>query len=61
MYCIVNAQTKQETVRYDLAEEYFFKTALIMAKLYRKDGKWYLDTVDADYRGDLQALLERYS
>lgn len=32
-----------------------------MAKLYRKDGNWYLNTVDADYRGDLQALLERYS
>lgn len=58
---IVNAQTKQEAVRYDLVEDYSIETALIMAELYRKDGDWRLNAVGAGYQGGLQALLNRYS
>jgi len=58
---IVNAQTKQEAVRYDLVEDYSIETALIMAELYRKDGQWSLNAVGAGYQGGLQALLDRYS
>jgi tellurium resistance protein TerD len=58
---IVNAQTKQEAVRYDLVEDYSIETALIMAELYRKDGEWRLNAVGAGYQGGLQALLNRYS
>lgn len=36
---IVNAQTKQEAIRYDLVEDYSIETALIMAELYRKDSQ----------------------
>ncbi len=58
---IVNAQTKQEAVRYDLVEDYSIETALIMAELYRKDGEWRLNAVGSGYQGGLQALLNRYS
>ncbi|MBD1840674.1 TerD family protein [Coleofasciculus sp. FACHB-64] len=58
---IVNAQTKQEAIRYDLVEDYSIETALIMAELYRKDGEWRLNAVGSGYQGGLQALLERYS
>lgn len=58
---IVNAQTKQEAVRYDLVEDYSIETALIMAELYRKEGEWRLNAVGAGYQGGLQALLNRYS
>ncbi|KAB8319404.1 TerD family protein [Tolypothrix campylonemoides VB511288] len=58
---IVNAQTKQEAIRYDLVEDYSIETALIMAELYRKDGEWRLNAVGAGYQGGLQALLDRYS
>ncbi|HEY9692038.1 MAG TPA: TerD family protein [Oculatellaceae cyanobacterium] len=58
---LVNAQTKQESVRYDLVEDYSVETALIMAELYRKDGEWRLNAVGAGYQGGLQALLDRYS
>ncbi len=36
---VVNAQTKQKAVRYDLVEDYSIETALIMAELYRQDGE----------------------
>ena len=58
---VMNAQTKQEAVRYDLVEDYSIETALIMAELYRKDGKWRLNAVGAGYQGGLQVLLDRYS
>jgi len=58
---IVNAQTKQEVVRYDLVEDYSIETALIMAELYRKDEEWRLNTVGAGYQGGLRSLLDRYS
>lgn len=58
---LVNAQTKQEAVRYDLVEDYSIETALIMAELYRKDNEWRLNAVGAGYQGGLQALLNRYS
>ncbi len=58
---IVNAQTKQEAIRYDLVEDYSVETALIMAELYRKDGEWRLNAVGAGYQGGLQAILNRYS
>jgi tellurium resistance protein TerD len=58
---VVNAQTKQEAVRYDLVEDYSIETALIMTELYRKDGEWRLNAVGAGYQGGLQALLDRYS
>jgi tellurium resistance protein TerD len=58
---VVNAQTKQEAVRYDLVEDYSIETALIMAELYRKDGEWRLNAVGAGYQGGLKVLLDRYS
>jgi tellurium resistance protein TerD len=58
---LVNAETKQEAVRYDLVEDYSIETALIMAELYRKDGEWRLNAVGSGYQGGLQALLDRYS
>ena len=57
---IVNLQTEQEVVRYDLVEDYSIETALIMAELYRKDVEWRLNAVGAGYQGGLQALLDRY-
>ena len=58
---VVDSQTKQEAVRYDLVEDYSVETALIMAELYRKDSEWRLNAVGAGYQGGLQALLDRYS
>lgn len=58
---LVNAQTKQEAIRYDLVEDYSIETALIMTELYRKDNEWRLNAVGAGYQGGLQELLNRYS
>lgn len=58
---LVDVQTKEEVLRYDLVEDYSIETALIMAELYRKSGEWRLSAVGSGYEGGLQALLNRYS
>ncbi len=57
---LVNVETKQEILRYDLEEDYSIETALILAELYRKQGEWRVNAVGAGYQGGLQALLNRY-
>lgn len=57
---IVNAENKEEVVRFDLSEDFSVETALIMAELYRKDGEWRVNAVGAGYQGGLEALLNRY-
>ena len=58
---LVDVQTKNEVLRYDLQEDYSIETALIMAELYRKNGQWRVNAVGSGYQGGLQALLNRYS
>ncbi|WP_324282277.1 TerD family protein [Cyanobacterium aponinum UTEX 3222] len=57
---LVNVETKEEVLRYDLEEDFSTETALIMAEIYRKDGEWRMNAVGAGYQGGLQALLNRY-
>ena len=58
---VVNAQTKLEAIRYDLVEDYYLETALIMATNYREDGRWWLKAMRAGYEKGLPAILHRYS
>lgn len=57
---VVDVQTKEEVLRYDLEEDFSVETALILTELYRKDGEWRMNAVGAGYQGGLQALLNRY-
>ncbi|MFW6360039.1 MAG: TerD family protein [Chroococcales cyanobacterium] len=57
---LVDVASKNEILRYDLAEDYSIETAMIMAELYRKDGDWRMNAVGAGYQGGLQALVDRY-
>ncbi|WP_017305527.1 TerD family protein [Spirulina subsalsa] len=58
---LVDVQTKQEILRYDLSEDYSIETAMIIAELYLKDGEWRMNAVGEGYQGGLQALLDRYN
>ncbi|MEA5420882.1 TerD family protein [Spirulina sp. CCNP1310] len=58
---LVNVETKEEVLRYDLGEDYSTETAMIMAEIYRKDGEWRMNAVGQGYAGGLQAMLDRFS
>ncbi len=57
---LVDVQTKDEVLRYDLTEQYSIETALIIAEIYKKDGEWRMSAVGSGYQGGLQAILNRY-
>ena len=57
---LVDVETKDEILRYDLEEDFSIETALIMAEIYRKNNEWRMNAVGAGYQGGLQALLNRY-
>lgn len=57
---LVDVESKQEIIRYDLGEDYSIETAMILGELYRKNGEWRFSAVGAGYQGGLQALLNRY-
>ncbi|MGK7940780.1 MAG: TerD family protein [Crocosphaera sp.] len=58
---LVNVETKEEVLRYDLTEDYSIETALIISEIYNKDGQWRMAAVGGGYQGGLQAILNRYS
>ena len=58
---LVDVQTKEEILRYDLSEDFSVETAVIMAELYNKDGEWRINAVGSGFEGGLQALLNKYN
>lgn len=58
---LVDVQSKEEVLRYDLSEDFSVETAVIMAELYRKDGEWRVNAVGSGFQGGLQSLLDKYS
>lgn len=57
---LVDVQSKEEVLRYDLTEDFSMETAIIIAELYNKGGEWRINAVGAGYEGGLEALLTRY-
>lgn len=57
---MVNDETKEEVLRYDLTEDYSAETALIFAELYRKDGSWSFAAKGDGFAGGLGAIVSTY-
>lgn len=58
---LLNVETKEEVLRYDLNEDYSVETAMVVAELYRRNGEWRMNAVGQGYAGGLQALVDRYT
>ncbi len=57
---LVDVQTKEEVLRYDLTDDFSTETALIIAEIYNKDNEWRVNAVGSGFAGGLQSLLNRY-
>ncbi|MBF2057437.1 MAG: TerD family protein [Cyanobacterium sp. T60_A2020_053] len=58
---LVDVQTKEEVLRYDLSEDFSVETAVIMAEVYNQGGEWRVNAVGSGFQGGLQTLLDRYN
>lgn len=57
---LVNAETDEEVVRYDLTEDSSVETALIFGEIYRHNDEWRFSAVGQGYAGGLAALCQQY-
>ena len=53
---IFNEENNEELIRYDLGEDYSVETALVVGKLYRKDGEWKFEAIGSGYNNGLAGL-----
>lgn len=57
---LVNFETHQEVVRFDLSEDYSTETAMIFGEIYRHNGEWKFRAIGQGYSGGLYALCQHY-
>lgn len=57
---LVNEDTGNEIVRFDLGEDFSTETAVIFAEIYRNAGEWKFRAVGQGYAGGLKALANNY-
>lgn len=57
---IVNNDTSDEIVRFDLSEDYSTETAMVFGEIYRHNGEWKFRAIGQGYAGGLYALCKQY-
>lgn len=57
---VVNEETNEEILRYDLAEEFSIETALVVCEIYRHNNEWKFSAIGSGFQGGLAALCNNY-
>ncbi|WP_042345159.1 TerD family protein [Bacillus massiliigorillae] len=57
---LVNEDTNNEVLRYDLGEDFSIETAVVFCEIYRHNGDWKFSAVGSGYQGGLQSLVRAY-
>lgn len=57
---VVNQQTNEELIRYDLGEDFSIETAVVVADLYRYGSEWKFNAIGSGFQGGLAALCNNY-
>lgn len=57
---IVDETSGKEIIRYDLGEDFFSETAIVVAEIYRYKSEWKFNAVGAGFSGGLAALCNNF-
>lgn len=57
---IVDNQTGEEILRYDLAEDFSIQTSVVFGELYKQNGEWKFRAVGEGYEKELDGLCAEY-
>lgn len=57
---VVNADTNEEVLRYDLGEDFSVETAVVICELYKHNGDWKFSAVGSGFSGGLAALCRNF-
>lgn len=58
--CVVDEETGEELIRFDLSEDFSTETALVVAEIYKHNGEWKFKAVGSGYNGGLKVLCNQY-
>lgn len=57
---VINDETQQEVVRYDLSEDYSIEDAMIFCEIYRHNNEWKFRAIGQGFSGGLSDLVAKY-
>ncbi|CEN21780.1 TerD family protein [Paraclostridium sordellii] len=57
---IMNADTNEELVRYDLGEDFSIENAVVVAELYRHNGEWKFNAIGSGFENNLEGLCQNF-
>ncbi|WP_310876966.1 TerD family protein [Priestia megaterium] len=57
---IMDADTNEELIRYDLGEDFSIETAVVVGELYRHNGEWKFNAIGSGYQGGLASLVRDF-
>ena len=57
---LVNHETGQEVLRFDLSEDYSTETAMVFGEVYRHQGEWKFRAIGQGFKGGLGPLAKNY-
>jgi len=57
---IVNEESNQELIRYDLGEDFSIETAVVVGQIYRNGAEWKFNAVGSGFQGGLKALCSNF-
>ncbi len=57
---VVNADSGEELIRYDLGEDFSIETAVVVAEIYRNNGEWKFNAIGSGFGGGLYALCQNF-
>lgn len=57
---VVNPETNEEILRYDLGEDFSIETAVVVCELYKHQGEWKFNAIGSGFSGGLAALCRNY-
>ncbi|MDO3661058.1 TerD family protein [Bacillus sp. C28GYM-DRY-1] len=57
---VVDEETQDELLRFDLGEDFSIETAVVVCELYRHGGEWKFNAIGSGFSGGLAALCRNY-
>lgn len=57
---VVNSETNEEILKYDLGEDFSIETAIVVGELYRHNGEWKFNAIGSGFQGGLAALCRNF-
>ena len=57
---IVNEESGEEILRYDLGEDFSVENAIVIAELYRHNGEWKFNAIGSGFENNLEGLCANF-